>query len=434
MFKKNILNLISVIFLIVAILILLYCIYRSEIIWLGTNRSYYFIYYIFSLSLLLFSIFLFFIKRKNQLVFFANLFAVVLAIYTFETYLTFKKNNYTSNVSTNKFDEYKKIAKKSTLSVAIPPQYFLNKKNDIFPLSGHSNILTIMCNEDGTFAKYDSDNYGFNNPKFAWDERKLDYLLIGDSMTHGACVNRPNDIASILREITNKSALNLGYGGNGPLIEYATLVEYSKKFEIKKILWLYYEGNDLIELNNEIKNNILIKYINNNNFNQNLISKQDHINILIKNTLQLEISSQENKILFPFIKLESTRAGLNNTITSYKYKNNNKQLQNLETFIRIMNLTKEFSKEHKAELYFIYLPQHDRYLFKNFQNDNYSTILNIIKSLDINLINVHESIFLKEKKPLEFYQINPEGNYGHYNIAGYKKIAELIKYKTLQNN
>ena len=55
--------------------------------------------------------------------------------------------------------------------------------------------------------------------------KKIEYLLIGDSYAQGACVNRPNDIASVLRNLTSKPA-HLGQSGNGPLIEYATLREY----------------------------------------------------------------------------------------------------------------------------------------------------------------------------------------------------------------
>ena len=40
-------------------------------------------------------------------------------------------------------------------------------------------------------------------------------------MTHGCCVN--SDIASILRKLSNRSVLNLGYGSNGPLLEFGGL-------------------------------------------------------------------------------------------------------------------------------------------------------------------------------------------------------------------
>ena len=37
---------------------------------------------------------------------------------------------------------------------------------------------------------------------------------------------RPNDMGSVLRNLSKQSVLNLGYSGNGPLIEFATLREY----------------------------------------------------------------------------------------------------------------------------------------------------------------------------------------------------------------
>ena len=75
---------------------------------------------------------------------------------------------------------------------------------------------------------------------------------MGDSYVHGACVNRPNDISSVLRNLSNETVLNLGYGANGPLIEYATLREYLE-IGVRKILWFYFEGNDLNDLEYEKK-------------------------------------------------------------------------------------------------------------------------------------------------------------------------------------
>ena len=102
----------------------------------------------------------------------------------------------------------------------------MGKNYPIFPLSGISNSVTINCNENGYYSIYQSDRYGFNNPDSEWDSIENEYLIIGDSFAHGACVNRPNDIASNLRNLSDKSVLNLGFTGNGPLIEYATLREY----------------------------------------------------------------------------------------------------------------------------------------------------------------------------------------------------------------
>ena len=57
---------------------------------------------------------------------------------------------------------------------------------------------------------------------------------------------------------TRKAVLNLGYAGNGPLIEYATLREYLEP-NVKNILWIYYEGNDIANLNRELNEKALYK-------------------------------------------------------------------------------------------------------------------------------------------------------------------------------
>ena len=72
-------------------------------------------------------------------------------------------------------------------------------------------------------------------------------MLVGDSFTQGACVNEPDTISGNLRKLNNNknAVLNLGQSGNGPLIEYATLREYLPFKNVKRVLWIYYEDNDL---------------------------------------------------------------------------------------------------------------------------------------------------------------------------------------------
>ena len=73
--------------------------------------------------------------------------------------------------------------------------------------------------------------------------------------------------------------------GNGPLIEYATLREYLNT-NVKKVLWIYYEGNDLGNLENEKTNDILINYLKDLNFTQNLKFKQNDIDSLLSNLIE----------------------------------------------------------------------------------------------------------------------------------------------------
>ena len=83
-------------------------------------------------------------------------------------------------------------------------------------------------------------------------------------------------------------------GGNGPLIEYATLREYLNT-NVKKVLWIYYEGNDLSDLNLEKKNNILINYLKDLNFTQNLKFRQNKIDNLLLNLIKKSEKEEKEK-------------------------------------------------------------------------------------------------------------------------------------------
>ncbi len=143
----------------------------------------------------------------------------------------------------NRFLIYQELKKKDPNVVVnlIPKNYLHENNQTIFPLSGISNSKTIFCNENGYMSIYQSDRYGFNNPDVEWNKKEIEFFLVGDSFTHGYCVNEPDTISGNLRSMLNQrgGVLNLGQGGNGPLIEYATLKEYLPIANTKRVLWIY---------------------------------------------------------------------------------------------------------------------------------------------------------------------------------------------------
>jgi len=283
-------------------------------------------------------------------------------------------------------------------------------------LSGISRSETLGCNENGYYSIYQSDRYGFNNPDYEWDEKKIDYILIGDSFTHGACVNRPHDIASNLRKLSKKSVLNLGHGWIGPVIEYAILREYLKT-NVKKVIWIYYEGNDLIDLENEKKDFILQKYLANSKFTQNLILKQIEIDNFLKNYIKEK--TVINTFYIPdFYKLRNTRL-----IISSFFKS-----KSSVEFTKIIKQANELIIENKSKLYFVYLPSYDRFNL-NYYNPDYNMVKKIINELGITFIDMKTEVFDKQKNPLKLFPFEMSG---HYNIEGYKKISEVI-YKFTKN-
>ena len=433
--KKNF----SLILLIISNLFLFYTIYRSEFFWGGNNRRFYYIYYLISFTLIFFSIISFYISQKIKEYLIIIFISSFTSIYLFEGYLTFN-NHYLKektywNKTGDKWDrrtllqiyEDKKI-QNNEIVVTVSPDSYLKKSNLIFPLSGISNSETINCNENGYYSIYKSDRFGFNNPDAEWDKKDVEYLLIGDSFAHGACVNRPNDIGSVLRILSKKAVLSLGYGGNGPLIEYATLREYLKK-NVKKILWIYYEGNDLESLQSE-KNNIILKnYLTDPTFTQNLRLRQKKIdnqatNYIIERQKDARRDIKRNNesfifIFFKFIKVYNIR-NLNFSFQSYTEKS--KQSELISEFQKIIKSVKDLAIENNSELYFVYLPAWSRYKYAYEYNDYY-LIKEMLDKLEIPFIDIHEQVFDKEQNPLKLF---PFELMGHYNIDGYKKVSEKI--------
>ena len=216
----------------------------------------------------------------------------------------------------------------------------------------------------------------------------------------------------------------MAYGGNGPLIEYATLREYLIN-DVKKILFFYYEENDLSDLKNEIKSKHLNKYIENLEHSQNLKDKQNIVNNIAREMIDNQsyrnikkINSNKEKII-NFLKLYNTR----NLIYPEP------RLKPDENFLEIVLLINKFAKKNNAQLYFIYLPEFARYKYY-YNNQNYNKIKSIIENQQIPFIDIHREVFLKEKNPLDLFPFKLNG---HYNIEGYRKIAKVI-YKLTKND
>ena len=314
---------------------------------------------------------------------------------------------------------------------------FLNdENNDLLPLSGFPLMKTLMCNENGKLIKYYTDRYGFNNSNKIWDNENVDILMIGDSYTQGLCVENKFNMQSFLSSnntiYQNLDVINLGMQGSGPLIEYAILKEYSKKINFKKIIWFYYEGNDLFDLQNELSHKILKRYYK-NSYDQNLINRQSEINVFLDEYLLNRIKSYKDKgvefsdFLKKFIfhlkltKLRIELSELFNIKLSAIDKTSNKNIH--KEFERVLLLFKKFSNDTNSELYFVYLPSYHRYKLNDDEIHDYSKVIKLIKKNNINLIDINMKLFKKIDDPLSLF---PFRKFGHYSGEGYKMISNII--------
>ena len=437
----------NVLFKIIISLILIlisYIFYKDVIVYEGTQRIYYYKYYIISLLLLITFLIVIRLNVNIKIYFLIIFFSFLFSFYSLEIYLTFipdvkksfeqKKIQDTYFQNTGKkwdtrdrfeiFEDYK--LKHKNVQVTIGANSFINDNNlNILPLSGKPNVLTINCNENGYYSSYISDRYGFNNPNDEWNKKEIDFLLLGDSYTHGACVN--NGIAESLRALSKKNVINLGYHGNGPLVEYATLREYHPP-NFKNVILFYFENNDIYELSTELNNKIIKKYFIDENFTQKLKSKQKEINIILDNKLLSEYnkirknssdftSDTKNKFI-KIIKLFKTRSLLKNLTVAALFNEQNY----LYEFSKSIDKIYAFTKTQNSNFYFVYLPAFNRYSEREFKS-SYLEVKKIVETKNIPFIDIHREIFFKHKNPKKLFAYSIEN---HYSEETYFKIADLL--------
>jgi hypothetical protein len=427
--------------LVLSLLLYFWIYYKSQIVALGLKDYYYYSYFYFSYLLIALSIIFIFLNNNLKKYFYIITISIIFTLYLFETYI-YLKNNFIIfdqkqkkellNAKTDKRDLYEVLLNEKNIGnddVTIrisPSKSFLKNSLEFLPLSGISKKKTFVCNENGSYSHFITDRYGFNNPDFVHNENsETEYLLIGDSYVHGDCVNRPNDIASQLRLFSKKSVISLGYGGYGPLLQYATMREYHPEKTIK-IIWVFSESNDLVQIREEKNFPMIKKYLENELFSQNLKKNQKKIDNFYEEIISEEIKKRKN---FKFknnddhdyfwsfmqiVKLVSVRKIL--MVEEMPF----------EDFKNIFIKVKKFAQDNNSELYFIYLPDYYRLKNINYSNRNYKEIKKIITNLNINFIDLAK-FFKNKPDPLSIY---PFELVGHFNEKGYREIAKQIYKQT----
>ena len=442
----NYINIITYLYFIIFFLLSFYTFYRAEFIHEGNQLSYYYKYYLIFISNSLLWLLAIFLSKKNKtrIVIFMSI--VIFILYFYETVRFFAPSIYNLKIfnakiennknkeNLTKFDLIQKIKKENNIDVvpSIFPKVliesnWIDEKKNLLPLGGVSNITTVFCKEGKEFSIYRSDRYGFNNPDIVWENDDFSYFLIGDSFVQGSCVQQDENFASQIRKHEKVNAISLGMAGNGPLIEFATLKEYAIKKNPKNILWFYFERNDLADLKIEKTSSIIMKYLK-NNFNQNLISNQKKIDKDLRKYIKLaeEEKNIKNK------KNYSTFAEAINKIIRLQIVRDKTSLDRGfkvkidPLFKKILFKVKELVDQNNINLYFIYLPDKERYSSNKMNDEKYlrrSEVIDIINSLNITLIDIHKQFFIKQEDPLNFYA---QRIYGHYSAEGYNKIAKII--------
>ena len=300
----------------------------------------------------------------------------------------------------------------------------------LYPLAGVSRRYQVMCNESGHWIKFKTDRYGFNNPDAVWESRPQ-IALVGDSWIHGVCVDDGEDVAGALRK-SGWKAINLSVTGNGPLIELATLLEYASKAKPRLVLWVYYEENDLRNLKGEMSSQILLRYLRDEKFHQDLATKQPAIDEAIDNYVSSRRLSrteavQKAQFVFSFLQLDIFRNWLasdDNPLVVNRLNLANDYRVELQMLEEILVRAKRETEAWGGKMAFVYIPRWARYAYREEEGANLrSDVHAIADKAGLPVFDFHK-VLSAHPDPLTLFPFRING---HYTPEGNALLARELK-------
>jgi len=258
---------------------------------------------------------------------------------------------------------------------------------------------------------------------------------LGDSFTQGYCVPSGSSFVDLIRR-QDGATLNLGIAGDGPLMMLATLEEYLSPLEPQIVLWFYFEGNDLVDLQSERKMPLLQNYLR-DDFTQPDLARQSDVDraimaeipaIVAKERTDLENRSRNTMVYgaIAFAKLSALRGRLAPFSESDPLSAGaaaDFDTSNMAVFRDILVQAKARVRSWHGDLYFVYLPEWARYTkYDSWGKARRDEVLRIVSALGIPIIDV-DPVFRAHGDPLSLF---PFRSSGHYNEAGHRLVADTV--------
>ena len=336
--------------------------------------------------------------------------------------------------------------RKEGISAYPRPDRFLRSEygagDELLPLGGVSNRPTVVCNEGFGHLIYESDERGFHNPKGLWTVGQIEIAALGDSYVQGFCVPPDKNFVSLIRK-QYPNTLNTGIAAFGPLEMLAVVKEYLHFVKPRVVLWFYYEGNDLKDLDRARSSTLLMGYLRDGN--QGLWNRQGEIDRVLAKYIAKEIEkgklsrmleelSEEfadtTELLLKLrgiLKLARTRQALGLTFGQAEvnpedaYRGPSDYTPELKhLFQQVLLETKNSVTRWGGSLYFVYLPTF-RNDWTKVRKDRKET-MELVRALEIPIIDIHQ-VFQSHSDPVGLFTLRM---HNHYNIEGHRLVAEKV--------
>jgi hypothetical protein len=289
-----------------------------------------------------------------------------------------------------------------------------------FPLSGIPSVVTVSCSDTGQYRVYKSDLYGFANPSDAWEDGSLDIGIIGDSYAVSTCVGPEEGIAPILRRRFHRT-VSVGMPNIGPLVELGILEEYLRPYAPRIVFWLFYSGNDMDNLLNELKVGMLQNYLD-ANYRQDLTGREAALDTFLRGTVERARAMGEDRnfsdrsFIVDVLSLRKTRdtvdGAVRDMLGSYPWGE-------LE---RILAAAKERAAGWGGQVFFVYLPSYAELANSTRKSRIREEAIAAATRAGLPVVDVTTK-FAADPDPLSLFPFRLPG---HYTPEGYQLVADLF--------
>ena len=294
----------------------------------------------------------------------------------------------------------------------------------IVPLGGVANAKVVGCNEAGYYSTFTTDEAGFNNPPGTWPLAGSAHIfLLGDSFTQGDCMRAGSGIADQLRK-KHAQVVNLGVGGNGPLFELAGIREYVPPGRTALVFWLYFEGNDLIDLQRDAAEPILKRYLD-AAFDQGLAARQAAVNEVVRGFVEKRMDERlrGRATLLPALREAIWRVRSGRSVLPQATAAAEKPLPDRlrAKFVAVVARAQSDVRVRGGELVVVSLPEHARLVGEPVSRAAQQTpaVLESVRSLGVPVIDM-EPVLRRHGRAEDLF---PMGIKAHYNEIGYGLVA-----------
>ena len=218
-------------------------------------------------------------------------------------------------------------------------------------------------------------------------------------------------------------ALNLGIDDAGPLIELAVLREIAAPLEPRVVFWLFFEGNDLKDLDNEWGREPLRRYLE-SEYRTGVFERQPEVDRRLRTIVSRGVAARTGAVsgasvpgpAASFVTLTRLRAWLQRVSAApraraYPFE--------ADRFRSVIEAARDETRSWGGELVFVYLPAWERFAEGASANPHRGAILELVDDLDVPVVDAGE-IFAARPDPLALF---PYRLRGHYTGAGYRLIA-----------